>query len=158
MTTVRILLVAALVVLGMAVVVLGLAPVAPEQALQAATAGLLAVAAAVVLVLAALVRVLAEVPEEVQELEALVLRAAQAQAAQAGRTEVPEEQLAIQAPVNQELTEEQLEVRAQAMQELARLGEAQIIQQQLQEVNPKTRRRKAVRAEEAKSKKTNKKK
>ena len=157
MTTVRILLVAALVVLGMAVVVLGLAPVAPEQALQAATAGLLAVAVAVVLVLGALVRVLAEVPEEVQELEALVLRAAQAQATQEGRMEVPEEQLAIQAPVNQELTEEQLEVRAQAMQELARLGEAQIIQQQLREANPKARHPKTVVAV-ARSKKTNKKK
>jgi hypothetical protein len=80
MTMVRILLVAALVVLGMAVVVLGLAPVAPEQALQAVEGALVGVAVAVVLVAVALARVLAEVPEEVQELEALVLQAAQAQA------------------------------------------------------------------------------
>ena len=76
---VRILLVAALVVLGMAVVVLGLAPVAPEQAPQAVEGALVGVAVAVVLVAVALARVLAEVPEEVQELEALVLQAAQAQ-------------------------------------------------------------------------------
>ncbi len=76
---VRILLVAALVVLGMVLVVLGLAPVAPDQALQAVEGALVGVAVAVVLVAVALARVLAEVPEEVQELEALVLQAAQAQ-------------------------------------------------------------------------------
>jgi hypothetical protein len=77
---VRILLVAVLVVLGMVVVVLGLAPVAQDQALQAVEGALVGVAVAVVLVAVALARVLAEVPEEVQELEALVLQAAQAQA------------------------------------------------------------------------------
>jgi hypothetical protein len=80
MTMVRILLVAVLVVLGMVVVVLGLAPVAQDQALQAVEGALVGVAVAVVLVAVALARVLAEVPEEVQELEALVLQAAQAQA------------------------------------------------------------------------------
>ena len=74
---VRILLVAVLVVLGMVLVVLGLAPVAPDQALQAVEGALVGVAVAVVLAAVALARVLAEVPEEVQELEALVLQAAQ---------------------------------------------------------------------------------
>ena len=77
MTMVRILLVAVLVVLGMVVVMLGVVP-----DLQVAEEALVAVAVAVVLVAVVLVQVLAEVPEEVQEVEALVHQAVQAQAVQ----------------------------------------------------------------------------
>jgi uncharacterized SAM-binding protein YcdF (DUF218 family) len=154
MTTVRILLVAALTILGMVVMILGLVPVAPEQAPQAAAAALLAVAVAVVLVLGALVRDLAEVPEEVQELEAQVLRAVQAQ-------EVRDSQVPVK--VNQE------EVRFHPQEEEARLRAA--VQSQEQSVGKKTQPRHqvgslkarqmamvVVKAEEARSKKANKKK
>jgi hypothetical protein len=108
---VRILLVAVLVVLGMVVVVLGLAPVAQDQALQAVEGALVGVAVAVVLVAVALARVLGEVPEEVQELEALVLQAAQAQAAQA---QVVRDQVNLQ-PVKVKEQEDQSHPQAEAV-------------------------------------------
>ena len=115
MTMVRILLVAALVVLGMAVVVLGLAPVAPDQALQAVEGALVGVAVAVVLVAVALARVLAEVPEEVQELEALVLQAAQAQAV---RDRVVRDQVNLP-PVRVKAEEDLFHLQAEAAQQKA---------------------------------------
>lgn len=137
---VRILLVAVLVVLGMVVVVLGLAPVVPDQALQVAEGALGGVAVAVVLVAVALARVLGEVPEEVQELEALVLQAAQAQAAQA---QVVRDQVNLP-PVRVKAAEDLFHLRAVAAQQKAVVqmqeqSEDKKIQPQHRVVSPKVR-------------------
>jgi hypothetical protein len=135
---VRILLVAVLVVLGLVVVVLGLAPVVPDQALQVAEGALGGVAVAVVLAAAALARVLGEVPEEVQELEALVLQAAQAQAVQ---DRVVRDQVNLP-PVRVKAAEDLFHLRAVAAQQKAvvqmqeQSGDKKI-QPQHQVVNPK---------------------
>lgn len=155
MTTVRILLVAALTILGMAVIILGLVPVAPDQAPQAAAASLLAVAAAVVLVLGALVRVLAEVPEEVQELEAQVLRAVQAQEALANlhQAKAKEEarfhpQAVVDQPTAVEAVQNQEQSAAKKTQPRHQVGSLKARQMAMA----------AVKAAEAKNKKANKKK
>ena len=137
---VRILLVAVLVVLGMVVVVLGLAPVAQDQALQAVGGALVGVAVAVVLVAVALARVLAEVPEEVQELEALVLQAAQAQAV---RDRVVRDQVNLP-PVRVKAAEDLFRLQAEAAQQKAVVqmqeqSEAKKIQPQHRVVSPKVR-------------------
>lgn len=155
MTTVRILLVAALTILGMAVIILGLVPVAPDQAPQAAAASLLAVAAAVVLVLGALVRVLAEVPEEVQELEAQVLRAVQAQEALANlhQAKAKEEarfhpQAVVDQPTAVEAVQNQEQSAAKKTQPRHQVGSLKARQMAMA----------AVKAAEAKNKKASKKK
>ncbi len=154
MTTVRILLVAALTILGMAVITLGLVPAVPEQAPQAAAAALLAVAVAVVLVLGALVRDLAGVPEEVQALEALVRQA-----------EVQRAQAAEQASLHQAKEEQKEEFRHQEVVRAEVQARNQVLlavaktQPQPREVNQKALPlRVAGLAAVAKSKRTGKKK
>ena len=155
MTTVRILLVAALTILGMAVMILGLVPVAPDQAPQAAAASLLAVAAAVVLVLGALVRVLAEVPEEVQALEAQVLRAVQAQEALANRDQAKAKEEARFHP--QAVVDQPAVVEAVQNQERSAAKKTQP-RHQVGSLKARQMAMVAVKVEEAKSKKANKKK